>query len=130
MLTITPAYKTEDGKTFDRENQALIYAAIKASGVYLDYCKDLQLAEELDKLIIVYEREEEKRALKVVASIFKEEEEKEVKKDEKSDMAGLRSYIQSRLDSADEEFFPKGDIGIGFKAALEVVLASMKLNGY
>lgn len=73
MLTITPAYKTEDGKTFDTRNQALIYAAIKASGIDLGYRKDLQLAEELDKLIIVYEREEEERALEVVASIFKEE---------------------------------------------------------
>lgn len=128
MLTVTPAYKTEDGRTFDRENQALIYAAIKASGVDLGYRKDIQLAEELDKLLIVYEREEEERALEVVARVFKEE--KEVKKDEKSDMAGLKNYIQSKLDSADEDL--PADVGVreGYKRALQVVLASMKLNGY
>lgn len=128
MLTVTPAYKTEDGRTFDRENQALIYAAIKASGVDLGYRKDIQLAEELDKLLIVYEREEEERALEVVARVFKEE--KEVKKDEKSDMAGLKNYIQSKLDGADEDL--PADVGVreGYKRALQVVLASMKLNGY
>jgi hypothetical protein len=122
MLTVTPAYKTEDGKTFDTRNQALIYAAIKASGVYLDYHKDIQLAEELDKLLDAYEKDNEDRPLLPPKILYV--------KDEKLDMVGLRNYIQSKLDSVDDEFFVDVGVRLGYKKVLLVVLASMKENGY
>jgi len=59
MLVITQTYTTEDGKTFLSRNQALIHAAIQASGIYLDDYKKKEIVKELDKLLIVFDRFEE-----------------------------------------------------------------------
>jgi hypothetical protein len=59
MLVITHTYTTEDGRTFPSRNEALIHAAIQASGLYLEEYKKKELIKELDKLLIVIDRSEE-----------------------------------------------------------------------
>jgi len=59
MLVITQTYTTEDGKTFPTKNQALIHAAIQASGIFLDDYKKKEIVKELDNLLIVIDRYEE-----------------------------------------------------------------------
>lgn len=59
MLVITHTFTTEDGKTFPTKNQALIHAAIQASGIYLDDYKKKEIVKELDNLLIVFDRFEE-----------------------------------------------------------------------
>lgn len=56
MLVITHTFTTEDGKTFPTRNQALIHAAIQASGIFLDDYKKKEIVKELDKLLIVFDR--------------------------------------------------------------------------
>ena len=59
MLVITQTYTTEDGKTFPTKNQALIHAAIQASGIFLDDYKKKEIVKELDNLLIVIDRYED-----------------------------------------------------------------------
>jgi len=59
MLVITNTYATEDGKHFPSKNQALIHAALQASGIYLDDYKKKEVVEALDNLLIVIDRYEE-----------------------------------------------------------------------
>jgi len=59
MLVITQTYTTEDGKTFPTKNQALIHAAIQASGIFLDDYKKKEIVKELDNLLVVIDRYEE-----------------------------------------------------------------------
>ena len=57
MLIVTNTYTTEDGKTFPTKNQALIHAAIQASGIYMEEYKKRELVKELDNFLIVTDRE-------------------------------------------------------------------------
>lgn len=59
MLVITNTYTTEDNRTFSTKNQAIIHAAIQASGIYLDDYKKKEIVKELDNLLIVFDRYEE-----------------------------------------------------------------------
>jgi hypothetical protein len=128
MLIITQVFQTEDGITFDTKNKALIYAAIQASGVYLENYIKKALVDDFDKLLMVTEKGEGAQALEAIASSLNEEE--ITAKNEKSDMEGLKNYIQNKLKYADTIIFPDTGVRTGFKAALQVVLDSMKENGY
>lgn len=57
MLVITNTYTTEDNRTFPNRNQALIYAALKESKLFFEDYKLKMLVEELDKKLIVTDRE-------------------------------------------------------------------------
>ena len=59
MLIVTNTFTTEDGKTFSTRNQALIHAALKASDLYFDEYKMQRLVQELNNLLIVFDRYEE-----------------------------------------------------------------------